>query len=366
MKPIRNDGPHRLFRHAPALPPAAAAFLAVLACATAASAQDDAATAREQFGIGVELFRAENWAFALEAFQASFDARPNPAVRYNLGACLLNLGRLTEARTELSLYLAQTDPERISAERRAEVEGFLGEIDRRVALIDLHGAPAGAAVSVDGTPIGTAPLEFPVALEPGSHRIEITLDGYLPFDRTLTVEAGRRRSVLASMQRPAEDPDQPGGPDLPGGDATDPGSAFDDPSLAGIEPGTDEGLSPTWFWITAGLAGALAVGGAVTGGLVESKLSDYDGAVERCNGGDAAACDEGRTIASDGETLGLVTTVLFSAAGAAAAAALGLAFFTDWDGDESPDPAVSVGVAPLAGPPGTVPVGLFLDAVIRF
>lgn len=92
-------------------------------------------------------------------------------------------------------------------------------------------------------------------------------------------------------------------------------------------------LSPAWFWSSLGLAAALAIGGAVTGGLVMRAGDEYDQLRDDYIGGDADAYGEGMDTRERAESLATVTNVLFPVAGVFAAAALVLAFFTDFGGD---------------------------------
>jgi hypothetical protein len=48
----------------------------------------------------------------------------------------------------------------------------------------------GAKIEIDGRTIGTVPLAQPVTLPPGEHTVAITLDGWVPATRTVTVSPG--------------------------------------------------------------------------------------------------------------------------------------------------------------------------------
>lgn len=48
----------------------------------------------------------------------------------------------------------------------------------------------GAKIQIDGRYIGTVPLAQPVELPPGEHSVEITLDGWVPVTRKVTVSPG--------------------------------------------------------------------------------------------------------------------------------------------------------------------------------
>jgi hypothetical protein len=132
------------------------------------------------------------------------------------------------------------------------------------------------------------------------------------------------------------------------------------PFEAAATPSADgeAGLSPAWFWASAGVAGALAVAGAATGGIVLSLKDEFDDP--------ATTRSRQEEIKSEGDPLEVATTALFVAAGAAAAAAVALALFTDWGGsEETEEPGVSIGVGPVAGA-GEGLAGVMLDARLRF
>ncbi len=59
----------------------------------------------------------------------------------------------------------------------------------------------GADVQVDGRSIGLSPIELPVGLAAGSHRIEVTRPGYVPFDRTIEVAAGTEATLSVDLTR---------------------------------------------------------------------------------------------------------------------------------------------------------------------
>ena len=350
-----------------------ALFLAVLWAGGAAAQEapqgaapdtDQAAEeAMAHFEEGVRLFRQEDYAGALEQFRMSFDARPTAALRYNIGVCHYDLGRAVDARRELALYLADMDPARVSEERRQEVQGILAELDATLALLDVRIPDTGARVTVDNVDMGVSPLRVPVAVVPGEHDLRVTLGDQTLFVERVTVVAGERRTiVVATAPAPPPPPPLLFPPELPG----PPGVVPAPIGARGEETPPEEGLSPVWFWTSVATAGALAVAGTVTGALVEKGLGDFNDAANRCNGGDPNACDEGWSVGSDVEDLGVATTTLFILAGAAACAALTLSFFTDFDGERPARPAVVVGAGPLTGAAGNALGGIFIDAAVTF
>lgn len=67
------------------------------------------------------------------------------------------------------------------------------------AVLFLETAPSGAIVFIDGEAVGTTPLERPV-LE-GTHKLRISLNGYVAEERELTFVNGVREDLKLPLQR---------------------------------------------------------------------------------------------------------------------------------------------------------------------
>ena len=64
----------------------------------------------------------------------------------------------------------------------------------------IESKPSGAAVFLDGTPVGTTPLTFPL-VKVGAHTVRITLEGYRPWSSSVQVSATEPNRVTASLER---------------------------------------------------------------------------------------------------------------------------------------------------------------------
>ena len=163
---------------------------------------------------------------------------------------------------------------------------------------------APATVFVDEREVGTAPTaEIPV--DAGERRVRVVDDSGRAWEELVAVAAGQTMVVEVRLGSGAA------------------------------------GLDPLWFWLTAGTAGALAVGGAATGGYVLSLKDEYDDPATS-----AARADE---IRSTGDPLRVATDALFGAAGALAIAAITLVFFTDFSGEGGADADVGPLLQPETG-----------------
>ena len=83
------------------------------------------------------------------------------------------------------------------------VEGQLIVVEvplrERPALLSVR-TQAGAEISVDGRPVGLAPLVRPLELSDGKHFVSVAKRGHHPFTRELTLKRGQATSVDAPLE----------------------------------------------------------------------------------------------------------------------------------------------------------------------
>ena len=63
-----------------------------------------------------------------------------------------------------------------------------------------YSIPDGAAISIDGTLIGTAPQQA-LSLSCGNHTVTMSANGYLDFTENLSLERGNPQAIVANLQR---------------------------------------------------------------------------------------------------------------------------------------------------------------------
>ncbi len=196
-----------------------------LAAAAPLHAEEPTDVAAREYGRGNELARATRWAEALGAFEASLAAKPHALTLYNIGVCERVLGRATRAREKLRLALdrANANPGELPASIREEVEGFLAEYARILPRVAVTLEPADAALAVDGRPlrerrdgdalvleagveapgIGKPPPSgrFDLEVDPGSHVLTITRQGYRDVVLTRDFAPGQRGALDLVLAR---------------------------------------------------------------------------------------------------------------------------------------------------------------------
>lgn len=211
----------------------------------AAGADDEAARARARFEHGTELFDEGNLDGALVEFEASFALRPVPVVLFNIAQTHKLLFRYQDAIEAYRRYLS-LGGDTIPADRVAEVRTTIERLERSMGTLVVECAPAGARVSVDGRPVGTAPLgALPFAA--GARRVEVAVDGRLPAVRDVELSAG---TVERLCLRPGP---ATAAVDARAGDGT--GST--------ARQGGGSILGRWWFWTAAVVVVAAGVAGAV-------------------------------------------------------------------------------------------------------
>jgi hypothetical protein len=134
--------------------------------------QADTAAARALFTEGRELAQREDWPAAVDRFRRALGLRPSPAIRYNLAASLVHVGKLVEA-SELCRAVLRDAPERDPA--RAPAQALLREIEPQLVqlTINLEGDAAAATVLLDGEPFSAERIGVATPIDPGAHTIVV-------------------------------------------------------------------------------------------------------------------------------------------------------------------------------------------------
>jgi hypothetical protein len=255
-------------------------------------------------------------------FERSLALYPTRSALFNVANCQKALHRYVAALRTFERWQAEfgadapPEEQEIVRDTMEELRGFIGEL---TVVVDV----AGAGIFVDGEQAGVAPLAEPLLLDLGRHVIEARLEGYQTATREVPLGGGDRADVALSLVPAAAGSVAPVEPPVPGAAVAGTGGA---------------GLHPAWFWATAGTAAALGVAAGITGGVTYDVRQDFEA------GGHLDA-----DLADRGETLQATAWALAGVAGAAAVAAVVLAFFTDFGGSEEPVETASGGTALLPG-----------------
>jgi hypothetical protein len=152
--------------------------------------------AREANSRAIELVRVRDFAGALDFFQKAYDLSPSYLILYNIGKMAAATRDPARALEAFERYLAEGASE-IEPERRDEVESEIRELRLLVGALTVVVDEAGAEIEVDGRLRGRAPLDEPLWLVPGDHRVVVV--GSRTETRRVHVEAGDAETLSVKL-----------------------------------------------------------------------------------------------------------------------------------------------------------------------
>lgn len=286
---------------------------------------------------GSTLYKAADFAGALQRFEAAYAIYPSPKLQFNIAQADRELGRIVEAVEAFETFLVQapdSPPELI-----AEARHSLAEMKPKLAQIRVE-ALGGAQVTVDSRSMGLTPIARIIWVTPGRHRVTVNHPSYLSSSQDVTVSVGEIRTVVPKLSRVADAPVSPVPASPP------PSVALTTPPAApatSAPPAASEGIvsaAPTpastkrgafaqkpWYFWAAATATVAFTAGAVAAGL--SANGKYNDLGSGC-GMTTAGCSDSQINAV--QSRATLANVLWIFAGVSAVAA-GITFY--FDGHES-------------------------------
>lgn len=166
---------------------------------TGAAEQPEVAAAQMRFQYGLRLARSENWHAALVEFDASIAALPNRSALYNRALCLRHLYRYPEAIEAFQHYLEFVGAD-IEAAQRAEIDSLISTMGEMLTSISVEVSQPGAAIFVDDREVGASPLDGPLLLLAGRHEVRVALPGFVTIRRDVQVVTGREMSLDLTLE----------------------------------------------------------------------------------------------------------------------------------------------------------------------
>ncbi len=237
----------------------------------------------------------EQYARALAAYQKAYDLVANAQIYFAIAGAEEKLGRYLDAATHYKKLLAEVTD--LKPELAAAAAQKLEATKLHLGQLTLTIVPDGAAITVNGNEVGTAPLAEPLLLDPGEYTMAFTADGFTPMEQKVNIEAGsesERKFELEHVPVVVEPPRPPPPPPAP-------------PPLPMV--------SKTPLYIGAGATGAFVAAATVTGILAVGKHGVFT---------DEGATPQARSDArSAGKTLALLADLSI-------VGAVGAGGFTAW------------------------------------
>lgn len=324
--------------------------------------------ARKSFAEATELEKAEKWSEAEAKLREALAIKETPGLRYHLGYCLEQQGKLVDALVELDRAdemlrrgAKAPDVEKLLAAARERVKKSVGEVTLR-----LGANLKGAAVELDGVVVKPALIGKGIPVNPGQHVVTAKQTGRVPYRRELQVDAGGNVDVLITMgvqsaggAGPAAGAPAPG-PSGVGGSQGGDGAESSGSASASLDDAAKSGSAKTWVLIGEGVVTLAALGAGIyfTGqaGDSEGEIDDASKELEDRGYDDTVCSDPPDKAKSACSQLADLTDqrdrqknyALAGFIGAGVGAAATVATFFLWQPSAKSSAARSVRVTPVA------------------
>jgi hypothetical protein len=232
----------------------------------------DLTEAQQRFQRALELYEEGNLDGARAELQRAYDLAPNYKLHYNLGQVAFELRDYPAALASFERYLAEGGS-KVPEARRSQVEKDIEKLRTRIASVDIAANVPNAEVSIDDIAIGATPLGKPIVVGAGRHKIAVSKNGYVADTRWVDLAGGDTTRIAVSLAEIASP--SPVGPPPTG---SRPPAADDQ---FGLATAAEAPAPAPAAWIGWTVAGSLALGAAVMGGLAYSASRDLRDARDR-------------------------------------------------------------------------------------
>jgi hypothetical protein len=179
--------------------PAARAQEAAPATGSAAPSAAGSDDARERFKRGEAAYQKGSYELAISEWEAAYAAEARPRIQYNIYQARERLGQLVEAVDALQKYLSTADPD---DPYYSDATARLASLQQRLKAtgVRLIGGPEGASINISGHDWGRLPRPDPISVQPGNHRVTVSMPGYEDFVANIVVPAGQTLDVAVQLE----------------------------------------------------------------------------------------------------------------------------------------------------------------------
>ncbi|MFO8072389.1 MAG: PEGA domain-containing protein [Polyangia bacterium] len=204
-------------------------LLPLILLAARVGAAGEKREAKKHFENGVSMMGLEDFSGAAVEFEASVALYPTKSALFNLAMCYKAQHRYALALDTFRRLLRDFG-DQLKGEMRQEVRDNIAAINELIAEVEVHTSLPGATVLLDGDKVGTTPLDRPLVVGAGAHRIRVSLEGYRDQERTVQLVSGTHEVVEFEL-------DAAGAPPPPGTASPPSGKAPPPPGKAPPPPG---------------------------------------------------------------------------------------------------------------------------------
>lgn len=156
--------------------------------------------AKARLAAGDKAAKAKDWEGALKEYSAANTAVKSAAAQIGVANAHYQLKHLAESYEAYDEALKSYGPTLKAADKKA-VDGRLKELGELTGNLSIRVNETGAQVSVDGKVVGTTPVAALMRVTLGGHKVQVTKEGFLPFEQSPSVAANGKSIVDVTLER---------------------------------------------------------------------------------------------------------------------------------------------------------------------
>lgn len=290
------------------------------------------AVARKAFADATALEKAEKWAEAEAKLAEAASIKETPGLRYHLGFCMEQQGKLVAALVEYD-RASELLSRGAKAPDVAELVGPAGaRVRAKVAqvTVKLSGAPADAKVELDGAQVKPALFGKAMPANPGKHVVTASAPGHQAFRRELMLNEAQSEQVVIDLTPITGAPAAGGAKSGSSGAGSGPDGAAGDGSMS-ADSASGSGSARTYVLIGEAAVTAIMLGVGIfytiDKGNAQEQVDDANAFINkdkaRCASAEKPiqdACDQLPGLVDQRDRAATLATVGFIGAGVGAVA----------------------------------------------
>jgi hypothetical protein len=297
----------------------------------------DRATARTLAQEGQHALETKNYTMAIDKFSRADSLVHAPTLLLGLARAQVGSIKLVEAQESYNRIIregvAANSPKSWS-KAVDDANKEVGAISPRIPWVTISVlGPSNPEVVIDNVPVPHASLGVKRAINPGSHKVKVTAEGYLPQEKMITLSEGQSLTVNLELEQAPE--------------AAPPPKKEVAATTADTTTATSNEWRKTVAYVAFGVGGASLIVGGVAGGLAIAKHSQLS---DSCSG---TSCPPSQQATLDSyHRLGTISDVGFIVGGIGVAAGVILLVTQPKDTAASTakwSPYIGVGSAGVSG-----------------
>jgi len=175
-------------------------FLLAVQGPARATSNADKQRAKKLFFQGIAASKAGQYPAALTYFQESFKLRPKTVVLFNIAMVHRALFQYKQSIAAFHHYVSMQG-KRLRPGKKRRIANLVAEMEAKLAKLNLAVTPSGASVRLDGHILTQSPMGSPIPLNPGTHVLEISLQGYRVYSKTIHAVDGQQIALAVTLNR---------------------------------------------------------------------------------------------------------------------------------------------------------------------